>query len=289
MATFHTSNCARGRCRRPTRCCGPSLEKINGRIAVSEDARRTVTTHLGGDAVVIPNGVYVAPVRRRRAPRPSGWAPPAAPDHRLPRPDRRTAQGSAGARRGAAGGARARPRAARCSSPGRATLEAAARAARPRAWPPRREFLGMVSDEDKAALLRVGRPLRRPAHRRGELRHRARRGDERRRAGRGQRPAGVRAGARRRAGRGDVRQRGRRATWRARCCELLGRPAERRAGSARPGRERAGVFDWSVVADRRHGRLRDGHRRCRREPRRSRPPTPGGPACCAVVPGDGDD
>jgi len=37
----------------------PSLEKISARIAVSEDARRTVTTHLGGDAVVIPNGVFV--------------------------------------------------------------------------------------------------------------------------------------------------------------------------------------------------------------------------------------
>ncbi|MEP6799826.1 MAG: glycosyltransferase family 4 protein, partial [Lapillicoccus sp.] len=36
-----------------------SLEKITGRIAVSEDARRTVVTHVGGDAVVIPNGVFV--------------------------------------------------------------------------------------------------------------------------------------------------------------------------------------------------------------------------------------
>ncbi|WP_186812554.1 glycosyltransferase family 4 protein [Cellulomonas composti] len=36
-----------------------SLEKISARIAVSEDARRTLVDHLGGDAVVIPNGVYV--------------------------------------------------------------------------------------------------------------------------------------------------------------------------------------------------------------------------------------
>lgn len=35
------------------------LEKIGARIAVSEEARRTVADHLGGDAVVIPNGVYV--------------------------------------------------------------------------------------------------------------------------------------------------------------------------------------------------------------------------------------
>lgn len=36
------------------------MEKVRGRIAVSEDARRTLVTHLGGDAVLIPNGVRVA-------------------------------------------------------------------------------------------------------------------------------------------------------------------------------------------------------------------------------------
>jgi phosphatidyl-myo-inositol alpha-mannosyltransferase len=34
-----------------------ALEKINGRIAVSEAARTTLVEHLGGDAVLIPNGV----------------------------------------------------------------------------------------------------------------------------------------------------------------------------------------------------------------------------------------
>ncbi|WP_420114711.1 glycosyltransferase family 4 protein [Pseudactinotalea sp.] len=38
----------------------PGLERISARIAVSEAARRTVVEHLGGDAVVIPNGVEVA-------------------------------------------------------------------------------------------------------------------------------------------------------------------------------------------------------------------------------------
>ncbi len=38
----------------------PFLEKINGRIAVSAAARQLVVEHLGGDAVVIPNGVAVA-------------------------------------------------------------------------------------------------------------------------------------------------------------------------------------------------------------------------------------
>jgi phosphatidylinositol alpha-mannosyltransferase len=36
-----------------------ALEKITGRIAVSEAARATLVEHLGGDAVLIPNGVHV--------------------------------------------------------------------------------------------------------------------------------------------------------------------------------------------------------------------------------------
>ncbi|HEY3603653.1 MAG TPA: glycosyltransferase family 4 protein [Sporichthyaceae bacterium] len=37
----------------------PFLEKIIARIAVSEPARRTLVEHLGGDAILIPNGVAV--------------------------------------------------------------------------------------------------------------------------------------------------------------------------------------------------------------------------------------
>jgi phosphatidylinositol alpha-mannosyltransferase len=37
----------------------PFLEKITGRIAVSPAARKVIVEHLGGDAVVIPNGVAV--------------------------------------------------------------------------------------------------------------------------------------------------------------------------------------------------------------------------------------
>ncbi|WP_448062769.1 glycosyltransferase family 4 protein [Cellulomonas hominis] len=59
VATFHTSLLRS----RPLQMAFPllrqSLEKIDARIAVSEDARRTVVEHIGGDAVVIPNGVYV--------------------------------------------------------------------------------------------------------------------------------------------------------------------------------------------------------------------------------------
>ncbi len=37
-----------------------AMEKIRGSIAVSEEARRTLVAHVGGDAVLIPNGVRVA-------------------------------------------------------------------------------------------------------------------------------------------------------------------------------------------------------------------------------------
>ncbi|MDQ2756479.1 MAG: glycosyltransferase family 4 protein [Actinomycetota bacterium] len=59
VATFHTSNLRSRVMQAAYPIVRPSLEKITGRIAVSEDARRTVTTHVGGDAVVIPNGVFV--------------------------------------------------------------------------------------------------------------------------------------------------------------------------------------------------------------------------------------
>ncbi|HEY3735871.1 MAG TPA: glycosyltransferase family 4 protein [Jatrophihabitans sp.] len=38
----------------------PFLEKLSGRIAVSDAARKVIVEHLGADAVVIPNGVDVA-------------------------------------------------------------------------------------------------------------------------------------------------------------------------------------------------------------------------------------
>jgi len=50
------------------------MEKINGRIAVSEAARTTLVEHIGGDAVVIPNGV--ATRRYRKADPLPGWPGP---------------------------------------------------------------------------------------------------------------------------------------------------------------------------------------------------------------------
>ncbi|MGB2935225.1 MAG: glycosyltransferase family 4 protein [Nostocoides sp.] len=60
VATFHTSTLRSRAMSAAYPLLRPSLEKISGRIAVSEAARRTVVRHIGGDAVVIPNGVAVA-------------------------------------------------------------------------------------------------------------------------------------------------------------------------------------------------------------------------------------
>jgi phosphatidylinositol alpha-mannosyltransferase len=51
-----------------------ALEKISGRIAVSEAARTTLVEHMGGDAVLIPNGVTVRRYEKA-APLP-GWPGP---------------------------------------------------------------------------------------------------------------------------------------------------------------------------------------------------------------------
>lgn len=58
VATFHTSQVRSRALQVAYPLVRQSLEKIAARIAVSEDARRTLVDHLGGDAVVIPNGVY---------------------------------------------------------------------------------------------------------------------------------------------------------------------------------------------------------------------------------------
>lgn len=59
VATFHTSNPRSRMMIAAYPILQPALEKISARIAVSEYARRTLVEHLGGDAVVIPNGVDV--------------------------------------------------------------------------------------------------------------------------------------------------------------------------------------------------------------------------------------
>jgi len=63
VATFHTATLKSRAMQAARPLVGPSLEKIGGRIAVSEDARDTVRRHIGGDAVVIPNAVFVDRLR----------------------------------------------------------------------------------------------------------------------------------------------------------------------------------------------------------------------------------
>jgi phosphatidylinositol alpha-mannosyltransferase len=129
----------------------PSLEKISARIAVSEDARRTVTTHIGGDAVVIPNGVYVD--RFATAPVAAAWQgtperPTVAFVGRLDEP-----------RKGLPVLARAIPAVldsvpgARFLVAGRGDAEEARELLDDRSLAAC-EFLGQVSDADKASLLR---------------------------------------------------------------------------------------------------------------------------------------
>ena len=77
VATFHTST-PRSRALQVfgmvVPLLQPGLEKLTGRIAVSPAARRVIMEHLGGDAVLVPNGVEVA--------RFAGAAPLPGPVHR---------------------------------------------------------------------------------------------------------------------------------------------------------------------------------------------------------------
>ncbi|NNG34751.1 glycosyltransferase family 4 protein [Nakamurella aerolata] len=59
VATFHTANPRSRMLAAFQPVLQPFLEKITGRIAVSELARKVQVEHLGGDAVIIPNGVDV--------------------------------------------------------------------------------------------------------------------------------------------------------------------------------------------------------------------------------------
>lgn len=60
IGTFHAANPRSRVLALISPAVQPQLEKLQGRIAVSPAARRTIVDHLGGDAVVIPNGVDVA-------------------------------------------------------------------------------------------------------------------------------------------------------------------------------------------------------------------------------------
>lgn len=150
VATFHSSMLRSRALQAAYPLVRPSLEKIAARIAVSEDARRTVVEHLGGDAVVVPNGVFVD--RLADAPTRPDWtgtpdAPTVAFLGRLDEP-----------RKGFPVLAAALPR-LRDAVPGVRVLVAGngdVEAARERCAEHAEavEFLGPVSEQDKASLLR---------------------------------------------------------------------------------------------------------------------------------------
>ena len=60
VATFHAANPHSRALSMFDSVLQPFLEKLSGRIAVSPAARKVIVEHLGADAVVIPNGVAVA-------------------------------------------------------------------------------------------------------------------------------------------------------------------------------------------------------------------------------------
>ncbi|NLU66326.1 glycosyltransferase family 4 protein [Streptomyces sp. HNM0574] len=151
VATFHTSNPRSRAMIAAYPILQPALEKISARIAVSEYARRTLVEHLGGDAVVIPNGVDVG-FFAAAEPKPAWQGTPEAPTigfiGRIDEP-----------RKGLPVLMKALPRILE-EQPGTRLLvagrgdEEEAVAGLPEEMRERVEFLGMVSDEDKARLLR---------------------------------------------------------------------------------------------------------------------------------------
>lgn len=150
VATFHTSIPRSRAMAAAYPILRPALEKIAARIAVSEEARRTTVEHVGGDAVLVPNGIYV-----------SRFAAAA------PRPEWRGAGGTVAfvgridePRKGlpvlleAWPAVVARHPGARLLVAGRGDTEEAA-SSLPVGLRGTVTFLGAVSDHDKAALLRT--------------------------------------------------------------------------------------------------------------------------------------
>jgi phosphatidylinositol alpha-mannosyltransferase len=162
VATFHTSNPRSRAMVAAYAILQAALEKISARIAVSEYARRTLVEHLGGDAVVIPNGVDV------------GFFAKAEPKAEWQSEEARSSVEGGDGRQGGTIGfigrideprkglpvlMRALPKilAARPQTrllvAGRGDEEEAVERL-PAELRPRVEFLGMISDEDKARFLR---------------------------------------------------------------------------------------------------------------------------------------
>jgi len=151
VATFHSAMLRSRALHAAHPLLRPSLEKIRGRIAVSEDARATVQRHLGGEAFIIPNGVSVDEFNGA-VPRPEWRATNGSPTFAFlgrvdePRKGLQVALAALPTVLDVHPGARLL-----IAGPGDATE--LLRAADPRATAAS-TVLGMVSDADKAALLR---------------------------------------------------------------------------------------------------------------------------------------
>ncbi|EST39601.1 GDP-mannose-dependent alpha-(1-2)-phosphatidylinositol mannosyltransferase [Streptomycetaceae bacterium MP113-05] len=148
VATFHTSNPRSRAMIAAYPILQPALEKISARIAVSEYARRTLVEHLGGDAVVIPNGVDVG-FFARAEPDPAWQGGTIGFVGRIDEP-----------RKGLPVLMKALPRilkelpGTRVLIAGRGDADEALAHLPDESLRDRVEFLGMVSDEEKARLLR---------------------------------------------------------------------------------------------------------------------------------------
>ena len=76
VATFHAANPRSRAWLAASSILQTALDKITARIAVSEQARRTIVEHLDADAAVIPNGVFTRPFAAARSARRDPAAPP---------------------------------------------------------------------------------------------------------------------------------------------------------------------------------------------------------------------
>jgi phosphatidyl-myo-inositol alpha-mannosyltransferase len=148
VATFHSAN---PRSRAMTAAYGilqATFEKINARIAVSEEARTTLVQHLGGDPVLIPNGLYVERFAKAEArPEWQGYGPTVSFLGRLDEPRK----GLPVLLAAWVTIARARP-GARLLVAGGGDIGEAAQTLPPDVRDSVR-FLGRVSDDEKAAML----------------------------------------------------------------------------------------------------------------------------------------
>lgn len=147
VATFHTSNPRSRAMIAAYPILQAALEKISARIAVSEYARRTLVEHLGGDAVVIPNGVDVS-FFADAEPKEEWQGDTIGFIGRIDEPRK----GLPVLMKALPEILAARPR-TRLLVAGRGDEEEAVESL-PKELRSRVEFLGMVSDEDKARLLR---------------------------------------------------------------------------------------------------------------------------------------